>query len=92
MKNYTVEVKVNKNYYNEPDYNIWDSDTYPEVEADTAEEAISMAIDNYQDSMISDDTVEDVEDIDCENDIIYYTENGIPCRVMFSAIEREKGA
>lgn len=26
MKNYTVEVKVNKNFYNEPDYNIWDSD------------------------------------------------------------------
>lgn len=93
MKNYAVyavEIKINKNYYNEPDYNIWDSDAYPEVEADTAEEAIEMAIDNYQDSMISDDTVEDVEDIDCENDIIYYTENGIPCRVMFRAIEREK--
>ena len=87
MKNYAVEIKVNKNFYNEPDYNIWDSDAYPEVEADIAEEAISMAIDNYQDSMISDDTVEDV---DCENDTIYYTENGIPCRVMFSAIEREK--
>lgn len=87
MKNYAVEIKINKNYYNEPDHNIWDSDAYPEVEADTAEEAIEMAIDNYQDSMISDDTVEDV---DCENDTIYYTENGIPCRVMFSAIEREK--
>lgn len=87
MKNYAVEIKINKNYYNEPDYNIWDSDAYPEVEADTAEEAISMAIDNYQDSMISDDTM---EDIDCENDTIYYAENEIPCRVMFRAIEREK--
>lgn len=87
MKNYTIEIKIDKNYYNEPDYDFWDSDAYPEVEADTAEEAIEMAIDNYQDSMISDDTVEDV---DCENDTIYYTENGIPCRVMFSAIEREK--
>lgn len=89
MKNYTVEVKVNKNFYNEPDYNIWDSDAYPEVEADTAEEAISMAIDNYRDSMISDDTVEDV-DCKCENNTIYYIENGSPCRVMFRAIEREK--
>ena len=76
IKSYTVEVKVNKNFYNEPDYNIWDSDAYPEVEADTAEEVISMAIDNYRDSMVSDDTVEDVEDIDCENDTVYYTEMG----------------
>lgn len=89
MKNYTVEIKVNKNFYNEPDCNIWDSDAYPEVEADTAEEAISMAIDNYKEALNLDDTVEDVEDID---DIIYYTENEIPCRVMFSAIERGKVA
>lgn len=34
MKNYAVyavEIKINKNYYNEPDYNIWDSDAYPEL-------------------------------------------------------------
>lgn len=51
-----------------------------------------MAIDNYKEALNPDDTVEDVEDIDCEceNDIICYTENGIPCRVMFRAIEREK--
>lgn len=90
MKNYAVKIKVNKNFYNEPDYNIWDFDAYPEVEADTAEEAIEMAIDNYKEALNPDDTVEDVEDIDCENDTIYYTENGIPCRVMFNAIEREK--
>ena len=91
-KNYAVEIKVSKNYYNEPDYDFWDSDAYPNVEADTAEEAIEMAIDNYKEALNPDDTVEDVEDIDCEceNDIICYTENGIPCRVMFRAIEREK--
>nr|DAH62432.1 MAG TPA: hypothetical protein [Caudoviricetes sp.] len=86
---FAVEIKIDKNYYNEPDYDFWDSDAYPEVEANNVQAAIEMAIDNYQDSMISDDTVEDI-DIDYENDIIYYTENGIPCRVMFSAIEREK--
>lgn len=24
-KNYAVEIKVSKNYYNEPDYDFWDS-------------------------------------------------------------------
>ena len=86
MKNYTVEMKINKDFYNEPDYNIWDSDAYPEVEADTADEAIDFTMDNYKDSICLSDTVEDIE---CEGNAIYYTENGIPCRVLFSAIERQ---
>ena len=85
MKNYTVEMKINKDFYNEPDCNVWDSDAYPEIEADTAEEAIDLAMDDYRDSM-DDDTMENIE---CEEDTIYYTENGIPCRVLFIAIERQ---
>lgn len=85
MKNYTVEMKINKDFYNEPDYNVWDSDAYPKVEADTADEAIDLAMDDYRDSM-ADDTMENIE---CEEDTIYYTENGIPCRVLFRAIERQ---
>lgn len=84
MKNYTVEMKINKDFYNEPDYNVWDSDAYPEIEADTADEAIDLAMDDYRDSM-ADDTIENIE---CEEDTIYYTENGIPCRILFKAIER----
>lgn len=85
MKKYTVEMKINKDFYNEPDYNVWDSDGYPEVEADTADEAIDLAMDDYRDSM-ADDTMENIE---CKEDTIYYTENGIPCRVLFRAIERQ---
>lgn len=85
MINYTVEMKINKGFYNEPDYNVWDSDAYPEVEADTADEAIDLAMDDYRDSM-ADDAMENIE---CEEDTIYYTENGIPCRVLFRAIERQ---
>ncbi len=86
MKNYTVEMKINKDFYNEPDYNVWDSDAYPEVEADTVDEATDLAMDNYRDSMCLSDTVEDIE---CEGNAIYYTENGILCRALFSAIERQ---
>ena len=89
MKNYTVEMKINKDYYNEPDCNVWDSDAYPEVEADTADEAIDLAMDDYIDSVVLDDTIENIENIECEEDTIYYTENGIPCRILFKAIERQ---
>lgn len=85
MKKYTVEMKINKDFYNEPDHNVWDSDSYPKVEADTADEAIDLAMDDYRDSM-ADATMENIE---CEEDTIYYTENGIPCRVLFRAIERQ---
>lgn len=87
MKKYTVEMKINKDFCNEPDYNynVWDSDVYPEGEADTADEAIGLAMDDYRDSM-ADDTMENIE---CEEDTIYYTENGIPCRILFKAIERQ---
>lgn len=87
MKKYTVEMKINKDYYNEPDYDVWDSDVYL-VEVDTADEAIDLAMDDYRDSM-ADDTMENIENIECEKDTIYYTENGIPCRVLFKAIERQ---
>ena len=58
------------------------------MEADTADEAIDFTMDNYKDS-ISLSLSDTVEDIECEGNAIYYTENGIPCRVLFSAIERQ---